>query len=50
LLIADAENERPKKVKIVALLLRDGHPSPLGEGPGVRGYYRLPMAIKTLNP
>jgi hypothetical protein len=24
--------------KAIALLLRDGHPSPLGEGPGVRGF------------
>jgi hypothetical protein len=31
---ADSWNEE----KAIALLLRDGHPSPLGEGPGVRGF------------
>ena len=25
-----------KEEKVIALLLSDGHPSPLGEGPGVR--------------
>ncbi len=37
--------ESSKKEKEIALFLSDGYPSPLGEGPGVRGF--LTQAQKT---
>ena len=32
------EARRKKEEKAIALLLSDGHPSPLGEGPRVRAF------------
>lgn len=36
--MVDAERNSPQEEKAIALLLIDGHPSPLREGPGVRAF------------
>jgi hypothetical protein len=44
------ETGSSKEEKTISLLLSDGHPSPLGEGPGVRGFLKQAQNTENQTP